>query len=179
MSDDVAPVMPHRQEDARFWAFYDDAVPQVYGYLVRRTGKSAAEDLTQEVFVTAARTFASGDRHKVTVPWLMTVAKSRLIDFHRAEGRRRRNLELAWSARGETTARSAEDASAASVLAPAVEAALDALSDAQRTALVLHHLDDLSVAEVAGRMGKSVRATESLLARARRTFRAAFEERSP
>lgn len=176
MSEDAASVMSDRRDDARFWAIYDDAVPQIYAYLVRRTGKSAAEDLTQEVFLTAARTYAAGGERKVTMPWLMTVAKSRLVDFHRAEGRRRRNLQLAWSGSSEAMEKSAEEAADARRLAPAVEAALEGLPDAQRVVLMLHHVDDLSVADVAERLGKSVRATESLLARARRAFRTAFGE---
>jgi RNA polymerase sigma-70 factor (ECF subfamily) len=41
---------------------------------------------------------------------------------------------------------------------------------------MLRYLDDLSVAEVAGLLGKSVRATESLLVRARTALRAAYRE---
>jgi RNA polymerase sigma-70 factor (ECF subfamily) len=41
---------------------------------------------------------------------------------------------------------------------------------------MLRYVDDLSVAEVARLLGKSVRATESLLARARTALRAAYEE---
>jgi RNA polymerase sigma-70 factor (ECF subfamily) len=40
----------------------------------------------------------------------------------------------------------------------------------------LHHVDDLPVVEVADLLERSVVATESLLARARRSLRAAFEE---
>jgi RNA polymerase sigma-70 factor (ECF subfamily) len=55
-------------------------------------------------------------------------------------------------------------------------AALQALRGQHRLALVLRYLDDLSVAEVARLLGKSVRATESLLVRARAALRAAYEE---
>lgn len=159
-----------------FWDVYDETLPRVYGFLVRRTGDSTAEDLTQEVFVTAARTWSAGGRARVTLPWLLTVARSRLIDHYRAEQRRHRNLQAAWSARSRRVAASAEDSSEATRLAPATEAALAALSGPQRAALVLHHLDDLSVAEVAETLARSVPATESLLARARRSFRTALKE---
>ena len=158
-----------------FWDVYDEALPRVYGFLVRRTDDSTAEDLTQEVFVTAARTWGAGDSARVTLPWLLTVARSRLIDHYRAEQRRHRNLRAAWSARPRRVAPSAEESSEAARLAPATEAALASLPGPQRAALVLHHLDDLSVAEVAETLARSVPATESLLAPARRTFHAAFE----
>jgi RNA polymerase sigma-70 factor (ECF subfamily) len=44
----------------------------------------------------------------------------------------------------------------------------------QRAALVLRHLDGYSVPEVAAALGRSVEATESLLARGRRHFRRAY-----
>ncbi len=175
MREDAAPDTRSPTGDDRFWALYDDALPHVFGYLVRRCDRALAEDLTQEVFVTAARTVAGGDGAKVTLPWLMTVTKSRLVDHYRATGRRERTLALAWSADRPTDAPSAETSSAERALSAATEAALMSLPVPQRTALVLHHLDDLPVVEVADRLGKSVRATESLLVRARRRLRTALE----
>jgi len=57
-----------------------------------------------------------------------------------------------------------------------VTVALSRLDPSYQLALVLHHVDDLPVVDVAGLLGRSVAATESLLARARRSLRAAFEE---
>jgi RNA polymerase sigma-70 factor (ECF subfamily) len=57
-----------------------------------------------------------------------------------------------------------------------VTVALSRLDPSHRLALVLHHVDDLPVVEVADLLERSVVATESLLARARRSLRAAFEE---
>ena len=53
-------------------------------------------------------------------------------------------------------------------------AALARLPDDQRVALILRYVDDLTVADVANELGRSVRATESLLVRARRTLRAVY-----
>lgn len=169
--------IPGSREDG-FWALYEAGLPRVFGYLARRTDRSTAEDLTQEVFTTAARTWGTGDHDRVTLPWLLTVAKSRLIDHARSEARRSRNLAAVGARRQTQQAASAEDTAAAARFAPETERALDALPGQQRTALVLHHLDDLSVADVADVLGCSVRAAESLLARARRSFVAAFQEAS-
>ena len=107
----------------------------------------------------------------------ITVARSRLIDHMRAQQRRERKLSMAWSAaeQGERQGIVLDDAPSADMGA-ATERALGELAEAERCVLVLHHLDGLSVADVADSIGRSVRATESLLARARRKFRAAFEE---
>ena len=163
----------------RFWQLYSESLPYVYGFFLRRCAKEVAEDLTQEVYLDLARRARRGDDlSALTVGWLRTVARSRLIDHVRAEARRERKLSLAWSAVSpEERAGIGVGTTAALVdLGPATEHALEVLSTAERCALVLHHLDGLSVADVASSIGRSVRATESLLARARRKFRAAFEE---
>ncbi|HQV56425.1 MAG TPA: sigma-70 family RNA polymerase sigma factor, partial [Ilumatobacteraceae bacterium] len=57
--------------------------------------------------------------------------------------------------------------------------AFDALAqvpDNQRTALILRYVDDLTVAQVAREMKRSVRATESLLSRGRDSLRTAYGE---
>ena len=59
-----------------------------------------------------------------------------------------------------------------------VLAALECLSERQRAALTMRHLDEKSVSEIADVLGTTYEATESLLARARRAFRTAYEEGS-
>ena len=63
--------------------------------------------------------------------------------------------------------------------ADTVLAALDSLPVRRRSVLALRHVDEHSVSEVAEALALSYRATESLLARARRSFRAAYEELAP
>ena len=179
MSGVQAPSPDDQATEERFWQLYAESLPHVYGFLVRRCGKDVAEDLTQEVYTDLARRARRGDDlTQLTIGWLLTVARSRLIDHARAEQRRDRKLWLAWSA-AEPEVRDgvvSDDADRAAGVSADTERALDALSNAERCALLLHHLDGMSVADVAGSIGRSTRATESLLARARRKFRAAFEE---
>lgn len=55
--------------------------------------------------------------------------------------------------------------------AAAVDAALAALPDRQRAAIILVHFEEMSGAEASQALGVSVEALESLLARARRSLR--------
>jgi RNA polymerase sigma-70 factor (ECF subfamily) len=57
-----------------------------------------------------------------------------------------------------------------------VDAALKELPDRQRMALTLFHYEGLSQVEVGKMMGISDEAVESLLARARRTLKAALRD---
>jgi RNA polymerase sigma-70 factor (ECF subfamily) len=50
------------------------------------------------------------------------------------------------------------------------------LAPQHRAALVLRHVDDLPVPQVAAALGRTVHATEALLSRARTAFRRAYEE---
>jgi RNA polymerase sigma-70 factor (ECF subfamily) len=64
-------------------------------------------------------------------------------------------------------------------LARRVEAALGALPDRQREAVVLCHYQELSNIEAAALMGVSVEALESLLSRGRRTLRTVLADMAP
>jgi RNA polymerase sigma-70 factor (ECF subfamily) len=68
-------------------ALFDSHVRDLYSFLFRRCGNAAlAEDLTQEVFVEAARR----SHVSVEVPtraWLYQFARHRLIDHWRRESR--------------------------------------------------------------------------------------------
>ena len=153
----------------RFRAVYDDAFPSVYAYLLRRVGHpDVAEDLVQETFMAAVGEIEQRGAGHVTTPWLIGVARHKLADHWRRAEREERRVER-WRAERAGPAESSE----------AGAKVFDALADlptAQRAAMVLHYLDDLPVAQVAELLGKTVPATDSLLARARHSFRAAYGE---
>jgi len=147
-----------------FLRLYDQAVGPVYGYLVRGCGgrRALAEDLTQETFLAAIAAARRGRDDQLTLPWLMVVARNKLVDHYRRSGREARSQSAAATARAGP--RADETTGGASAL-------LAGLPPAQRVALFLRYVDDLPVAEVARTLGRSVHATESLLARGRAALR--------
>lgn len=148
-------------------AIYDQALPQVYGYLLPRCGSvTVAEDVTAETFMAAVDAFERGKAPVPTVAWLIGVARHKLIDYWRRVGREQRNLAVAASATSEV-----DDPWPSVIDTDTIHAALAQLSAPQRTALVLRYLDGLSVAEVADCVGRSLHATETLLVRARSALR--------
>jgi RNA polymerase sigma-70 factor (ECF subfamily) len=153
----------------RFRAFYDDALPRVYGYLLHRSGgvPVLAEDLTQETFLAAVAELKKGRRIDAPMPWVFGIARHKLVDHYRRQQRAER-LRL----REPTTA--TDDGPHERTLA-----ALAAVPAAQRIALVLRHVDGLSVPEVATHLGRSVEAVESLLARGRLGFKRAYTDGLP
>jgi RNA polymerase sigma-70 factor (ECF subfamily) len=147
-------------------------MPIVYRYLYRGTAGDVllAEELTQATFEIAVRAFGQGHREALEPAWLQTVARSRLIDHYRRARREQTKLTLIAGRRHSNVDLSG------GIGATDARAALAALGAEHRLALMLRYLDDLSVADVARLLDRSVRATESLLARARTALRAAYEE---
>jgi RNA polymerase sigma-70 factor (ECF subfamily) len=155
-----------------FDELYDAALLPVYSYLFHRSGgvREVAEDLTQEVFVAAARRLRDG--RPANAAWCIVVARNKLVDHFRAAERDRRGLRLV---RGRVA--DAMEVVDLELSRDEVLEVLRSLPAAQQAAVVLRYLDDLSVQEVARRLGRSERATEGLLRRGRDGFRAAYREK--
>jgi RNA polymerase sigma-70 factor (ECF subfamily) len=158
--------MPPNDETpvSAFLQLYDDALPHVYGYLVRRCESSAtAEDLTSDTFLAAATAVQRGA--DVNVAWLIGTARHKLVDHWRRAGRQRAALEELW----EGTDPPADHGDPVDVLH--VRDTLARLTPHHRAALVLRYVDGLQVPEVAALLDRSVHATESLLVRAKAAYR--------
>lgn len=153
-------------------AIYRAALPQVYGYLLPRCGSVAvAEDLTAETFLAAVAAVRQAQVREVTVGWLVGVARHKLVDHWRRVGREQRGLAAVGLERAESG-----DPWDEVLDLDAAHAALWRLPVPQRIALTLRYLDGLSVPEVAGQLGRTVHATETLLVRARAALRRVYEE---
>ena len=155
--------------EASFRAWYDQTLPRVYGYLLARTGTDVAlaEDLTQTTYMEAVRGWRRFAGESGAVTWLLAIARHKLIDHYRQADRTRRfrpsvgEIEPVGEA-GDWKAQEQRDE---------IDRVLARLPGMQRAALVLHYMDDLPVREVGRLLGKSEKAVESLLSRARNEFR--------
>ncbi|WP_233507893.1 RNA polymerase sigma factor [Spongiactinospora gelatinilytica] len=153
---------------------YDAALPEVYGYLLARCGqRSLAEELTAETFLAAVEALRRRPPPGgLSTAWLVGVARHKLIDHWRRAEREERGLRLAGGLRSGDV----EDPWDVRLDALLAREVLMDLAGHHRAALTLRYLDGLSVPEVAKVMGRTVHATEALLVRARRAFRAGYEE---
>lgn len=153
-----------------FVALYERSVREVFSYLMSRLGdRATAEDLTQEVYMAGAVRSAAGE--ELGVAWLIAAARNKLIDHWRARDREDRKLGLVHRAPPAAQADELEVTDLG-----AAEDALARLNPVYRAALVLRHVDDLPVPEVAAHLGRTIEATEQVLTRARAAFRQAYEE---
>lgn len=142
-----------------FDAFYAATFPRLTGQLYAFTGDHGeAQDVVQEAFVRAwdrRRTFLADDAPEA---WIRTVATRLAVSRWR---RAKRWLELM---RGTTPPEPAPGPDPEHL---ALVAALRQLPEAQRMAIVLHHLCDLSVEQVASETGARVGTVKARLSRGR------------
>ena len=131
-----------------FTAFYRTHVPSVYGYLLRLCAGdvSQAEDLTQDVWFALVDELRRGRIERADPRWLITVARSRVVDHARRERAGRLKLRLLQPRDGE-------------VGAPEGSEVLERLAQLQplhRFVLVLRYVEDLPVPEVAAVIGRDL-----------------------
>jgi RNA polymerase sigma-70 factor (ECF subfamily) len=163
-------------DEASFRAWYQLMLPRIYAFIASRCGGPGllAEELTQQTFVEATRRRASFDGRSEVATWMCAIARHKLADhFRHLEREEKRRLQLIVR---EVQPTGAPDAWQASDERDAIDRAIRTLPAAQRAALVFRHLDGLSVREIAALLHRSESAVESLLARAREGFRAAYGE---
>lgn len=148
-------------------ALYERTVDEVYRYASRLTGndRATAEELVQETYLVLVRQVRDGTAVPVDIGWLVVTCRNRFLDDLRSKRRRavRERDFVGRSAPGDVKR------------GPMVDA-LSQLRVDQRAAMVLRYVDDMSVPDVARALGRSVHATESLLARGRAALRAQMSE---
>lgn len=150
---------------------FTEHVDAVFGFLVTRCGsRSVAEDVAGETFAEAARAFSVGRGDGIGRGWLIDVAKKRLIDHWRRERRHLNRVDRLIQFAPTDPETDGHDGDTRLL------EALDTLPSRQRAVLMLRYLDGYSVSDVADALETTYQATESLLARARRSLLVAYEE---
>ena len=156
--------------------FFVRAAEDVHRYVSRLTGGDVqlTEDIVQETFIALLRHQREGRDATMHVGWLMTAARSRFIDHVRS--RNREKLRIEQVAAGDVG--DVQEPDYGAVSADQARWMLASLPELERLALALHTVEGLSIGEVAQTIGRSVEATTSLLARARRRLRALMMEKT-
>jgi len=153
----------------RFERLFASTYGPVRAYVLRRAPAELSEDVLSEVYLVAWRRFDSlgGD----PLPWLFGVARRVLANQLRSERRRRALGERLRSPdRSESRWRAPEG------LRPELAAAVAALSEPEREALLLVAWEGLSSARAAKAAGCSAAAFRVRLHRARRRLAAALND---
>lgn len=152
-----------RQDFAQRWL---EAEPSISAYVFASVARfHDAEDVIQRIAQDLARRFDEYDSERPFLGWAMWIAKSRVIDFYRSQGRSQLLFSDDLLRRlSETIAEQAEDRSHRR---EALDACLDELPERSRRMLELRYIDDLSSAEVGQELGSTDGSVRVLLSRIR------------
>lgn len=155
----------------------------IHGYIMRRHPRHA-EDLTSEVFTRALRALPRWQDKGKPVAWLMTIAGNLCIEHARTAYQRTTHLDPdAGVDRADLPERTnpgvmVPDTVDQAVTLNALVAAVSQLTHDQREVVILHHLQELTIAESARVMGRNLSATKTLLYRARHALGRNMPERT-
>ena len=173
----AAVLAKDRKAAAEFVARYVDGV---YAYISRRLSPRAdlVEDVVQDVFLAALQKLNTFAGQSSVAGWLLGIARHKVEDFYRAQLREHEQILddlLPWNP--------------SSALEPGPEAGIDASRAQEKTrkilarlppvygaALLWRYWEKRSIKEMAAQTGKTEKAVERLLARARMQFKRMWEE---
>jgi len=174
--DDSGLIAESCRVPERFGAVFDRHAAAIHGYISRRLGRDAADDLVAETFLVAFRQRGGYDQDQPSArPWLYGIA-TRLISRRRREEVRffraiaRTGIDPVADPVAEPVADEGARRADARRLHRRLAGALAGLSTADRDALLLI-ADGLSYQEAARALGVPAGTLSSRVARARRKLR--------
>jgi RNA polymerase sigma-70 factor (ECF subfamily) len=143
---------------------YERYAPVVWRYVFARMRPDthAGQDVLSETFLAAVRSLKKGATTENVAGWLTGIARNKTADWYRQQKK---------SATTDAEPATQDTSSAGGVVADV----LDALADDERVVLEWKYLDRCTVREIAERLGRTEKAAEALLYRARKAFRARYE----
>jgi RNA polymerase sigma factor (sigma-70 family) len=173
-----------RGDDRAFELLYSRYHRRIQAYVIGMVkDHGRAEDITQEVFVSALRRMRETERPIAFKPWIYEIAKNACIDQFR---RSRRAEEISLEADeglapGDYGRLVGSDPTPDVALAAKQDldhlcGAFGGLSETHHEILVLRELEGMSYREIGERMGMSRPAVESTLFRARRRLTEEYDD---
>ena len=189
--------MTDREEDRRrvrallagdstaFDVFFNENFPRLYRFVLPRVDYSIADaqDLCQETLLRALQRLSTYRGEAALFSWICQIAANEVSDFW--QRRKREGAHMVFAEDDTSVQAVLATLHAAEADSPEshrynteiprlVQVTLDNLPGRFGDALEWKYLDGLTVADIAGRLGVSVVAAQSVLQRARAAFREAF-----
>jgi RNA polymerase sigma factor (sigma-70 family) len=172
--DDASLIERSRAQPELFATIFDRHADRLRGYVARRLGLDAADDIVADTFLVAFRRRDGYDVSRTNAaPWLFGIATNLIGAHRRAETRKyrayaRSGLDPLCS---EAHDQRVVDAVTAQAEGARLAAALAALRKRDRDALLLHVWGELSYEETARALAIPLGTVRSRLHRARRKLR--------
>jgi RNA polymerase sigma-70 factor (ECF subfamily) len=162
--DDRLLIEAAQADPARFLGVYERYVDRIYAFVSRRTGnRAAAEDITSQVFEQALRTIGRFEWRGVPVSaWLFRIAANALTDYWRERAHNADDMPIDVPDAGEL------DNIERRIT---VYRQIEQLPELQRRVIQMRFIEEKSIREVAGALGRSEGAVKQLQLRALENLR--------
>lgn len=160
-------------KEKRFITIYQAYIDEIYQFIFARSGfePTIAEDITQDIFIDVLNGL---DRFRGLCSertWIYKIARNKLNDHYRRQYRQ--NIDVCAIDEAEPVADSAQNIELQMEKTfenRFVRGCLDKLPIQYRLALIMKYVNDLSIKQMAEIAGKSPKAMESMLHRAKDAF---------
>jgi RNA polymerase sigma factor (sigma-70 family) len=168
MNEDAELLRRYAAENTEsdFAEFVRRHVDFVFACALRRVGGDAhfAEDVAQQVFIAAARDAKKLAAHPVPTGWLFTATRNVAAQLVRTERRRQRREQEAGAM--DLNERANHPGADWEQLRPVIDEALDALSEADREAVLLRFFEGKTFPEIGARLRLAENAARMRVERA-------------
>ncbi len=171
-------------EEAAFDEFFDVYFPRLYRFALARLGgnEDAAEEIVQRVLIRALDRLDTYKGEAALLTWLCTFCRREIGRWRDAEERTREvsffderpEIRAALDVLAAVESDDPESELRRREVSQLVQLTLDCLPGRYGDALEWKYIQELSVDEIAARLGVGYKAAESLLTRARAAFREGF-----
>jgi RNA polymerase sigma-70 factor (ECF subfamily) len=166
-SDERLLIEAAQRDPSRFAGLYEENFYRVYAYLVRRVGnRPLAEDLTSEVFREALTGIRKFEWRGVSfAAWLLRIASRAVADHFKRSGREASHSET------DPPEPASEEVERNAMLFQLV----DRLPEAQYRVIHMRFVEQKSIREIAGELGRTEGAVKQLQLRAIESLRSQWE----
>ncbi len=158
-----------------FTELYQKYSDLLFAYVLRRldNDRDVATDIWQEIWLVAIEKFSVFKSDCTVFTWLCAIANNKISDYFRLKEKHRKfdtEMKLTMEIDNDEVNVVNED------VQETVIKVLADLSDEHRHLLMARYFENKSVDEISLQLGKSYKATESLLTRSRNAFRKKFKQ---
>jgi len=161
------------EKEQRFIKLYQSYVNEVYQFIYARSGfvTAIAEDITQDIFLDIFRGLDKFKGFCSERTWVYKIARNKLNDFYRRQyGHKVETCEMDEAELLHDPAQDIDRQMEKSFENRFIRDCLDKLAPHYQMILLMKYAEDKSVKQIAEITGKSLKATESILQRAKGVF---------
>jgi RNA polymerase sigma-70 factor (ECF subfamily) len=156
--------------------FYRSYSPRILSYLSKKLPHSEdAQEITNDVFLEAIDSLSMLRKERSTLSWLYRIAHNKMVDFYRK--RKIKSVLLSQIPFLQIVANEMSQPEfqfEKNKIRDGIETALHKLPEKYREILKLHYEERIPIKKIALILDLSFKATESLLFRARQSFKLAY-----